>query len=276
MPRIRARLVWLIPQGEIFVLFCELLGLAKQYLPISASHLQATLSRSSLAKSSTWALRRLRLCSLRSTQSGPNQGANSGRLLFLEPLLQICEGAADQYRVVITTQLMMQGVLLLGLIVAGISDVRSSRVPNILTFSLALTGLGFHSIADSGSGFLFSVEGFGLGLVLLLGFYMYGGMGAGDVKLLAAVGAVVGPQNVFVGFLFTALFGGLYAVALMVWHVGLARTAERIKVILVSMVFMRVNVTDSLGETTLPKLRYALVIGLGTLMGEGYLWFHVH
>jgi len=171
---------------------------------------------------------------------------------------------------------MMQGVLLLGLIVAGISDVRSSRVPNILTFSLALTGLGFHSIADSGSGFLFSVEGFGLGLVLLLGFYIYGGMGAGDVKLLAAVGAVVGPQNVFVGFLFTALFGGLYAVALMVWHVGLARTAERIKVILVSMVFMRVNVTDSLGETTLPKLRYALVIGLGTLMGEGYLWFHVH
>ena len=102
------------------------------------------------------------------------------------------------------------------------------------------------------------------------------GMGAGDVKLLASVGAVVGPQNVFVGFLFTSLFGGLYAVALMVWRVGLSQTAERIKIILVSMVFMKVNVADSLGETSLPKLRYALVIGLGTLFGEGYLWFHVN
>ena len=85
------------------------------------------------------------------------------------------------------------------------------------------------TISDSGHGILFSVEGMGLGFALLLGFYMYGGMGAGDVKLLAAIGAVVGPFNVFVGFLFASLLGGLYAVAVMVWHLGLARTAERIE-----------------------------------------------
>lgn len=197
------------------------------------------------------------------------------RDIFREPFLQICAKAADQYPVVITTQIVMHGVLLLGLVVAGITDVRSSRVPNILTLPLALSGLGFHTIADSGNGLVFSLEGLGLGLVLLLGFYVYGGMGAGDVKLLAAVGAVVGPYSVFVGFLFTALFGGLYAVALMIWQLGLSQTAERIKIILVSMVIMKVNVADSLGETSLPKLRYALVIGLGTLVGEGYLWFHV-
>ncbi len=60
-------------------------GLAKQYLPIFASQLQAILSRSSLAKSSTWALLRLQFCSLRSTQSNPNLGANSGKVLFREP-----------------------------------------------------------------------------------------------------------------------------------------------------------------------------------------------
>ena len=174
-----------------------------------------------------------------------------------------------------TTQLVMHGVLLLGLIAAGITDVRSSRVPNVLTFSLALSGLGFHTIADSGNGFLFSLEGLGLGFVLLLGFYVYGGMGAGDVKLLAAVGAVVGPLNVFVGFLFASLFGGLYAVVVMVWHLGLGQTAERTKVLLVSLVFMKVNVAASLEQTSLPKLRYALVIGLGTLIGEGYQWFQV-
>lgn len=177
--------------------------------------------------------------------------------------------------VVMTTQLVIHGILLLGVIAAGITDVRSSRVPNFITFTLALCGLGFHAISDSGAGILFSVEGLGLGLALLLGFYMYGGMGAGDVKLLAAVGAIVGPFNVFVGFLIASLLGGLYAVAVMIWHLGLAQTAERTKIILVSMVFMKVNVADSLEQTSLPKLRYALVIGLGTLIGQGYQWFQV-
>lgn len=174
---------------------------------------------------------------------------------------------------VMTTELVMYGVLVMGLLAAGISDVRSSRVPNVLTGPLALFGLGFHTISASGNGLLFSLEGLGLGFCLLLGFYVYGGMGAGDVKLLAAVGAMVGPSNVFMGFLFASLFGGLYAIAMMCWHLGLAHTAERIKVLLVSMVFMRINVAASLDQTPLPKLRYALVIGLGTLTGQGYQWF---
>ena len=174
-----------------------------------------------------------------------------------------------------TTHLVIQGVLLIGLIAAAVTDVRSRRVPNGITFSLALVGLGFHTVSESGSGILFSLEGLGLGLILFLGFYMYGGMGAGDVKLLAAVGAIVGPHNVFVGFLIASLLGGLYAVAVMIWHLGLAQTAERIKIILVSMVFMKVNVAASLEESSLPRLRYALVIGLGTLVGQGYQWFQV-
>lgn len=175
----------------------------------------------------------------------------------------------------INTELVIHAILLIGLITAGITDVRSSRVPNFITLPLALIGLGFHAISDSGNGILFSLEGLGMGFCLLIGFYAYGGMGAGDVKLLAAIGAVVGPLNVFVGFLFASLLGGLYAIAMMGWHLGLAKTAERIKIILVSMVFMKVNVAASLEQTALPKLRYALVLGLGTLMGQGYQWFHV-
>ena len=175
----------------------------------------------------------------------------------------------------IATEYVIHGVLLIGLIAAGVTDVRSSRVPNVITFSLALVGLGFHTLSESGNGLLFSAEGVGLGFTLLIGFYVYGGMGAGDVKLLAAVGAIVGPLNVFMGFLFASLLGGLYAVAIMCWHLGLAQTAERIKVILLSMVFMKVNVAASLEQTTLPKLRYALVLGLGTLIGQGYQWFQV-
>ncbi len=174
-----------------------------------------------------------------------------------------------------TTQIVMYGVLFFGLLIAGILDVRSSRVPNFLTFPLALIGMGFHAFSESGAGIVFSLSGLGLGLVLLLGFYMYGGMGAGDVKLLAAVGAIVGPLNVFVGFLIATLLGGLYAVAVMVWHLGLSGTAERIMTLFVTLVFMKTNVASSLEETSLPKLRYALVIGLGTLIGEGYQWSQV-
>ncbi len=174
-----------------------------------------------------------------------------------------------------TTQIAMYGVLFFGLLIAGILDVRSSRVPNFLTFPLAVIGIGFHTFSDSGAGIVFSLSGLGLGLVLLLGFYMYGGMGAGDVKLLAAVGAIVGPLNVFVGFLIATLLGGLYAVAVMIWHLGLSRTAERIMTLFVTLVFMKTNVASSLEETSLPKLRYALVIGLGTLIGEGYQWSQV-
>lgn len=185
---------------------------------------------------------------------------------------QKCQKGFDENSMDMTIPLGIYGVLLLGLLWAGITDLRSSRVPNFVTFPLALFGLGFHSIAVSGHGVLFSLEGLGLGLVLLLGFYAYGGMGAGDVKLLAAIGAVVGPLHVFVGFLFAALFGGLYAVAMMVWHLGLSRTAERIMILFVSLVFMRANVAASLEETSLPRLRYALVIGLGTLMSQENQW----
>ncbi len=177
------------------------------------------------------------------------------------------------YPVIMITPLFIHGVLLLGIICAAVVDVRSSRVPNLITFPLALVGLAFHALSDSGNGILFSVAGLGLGFIFLIGFYIYGGMGAGDVKLLAAIGAVVGPLNVFMGFLFASLLGGLYALAMMGWYLGLAKTAERIKIILVGMVFMRINVADSLEQTTLPKLRYALVIGLGTLIGQGYQWF---
>ncbi len=171
-----------------------------------------------------------------------------------------------------TTELIIYGVLLTAVIAAGITDVLSSRVPNYITFPLALIGLGFHAFSDSGAGILFSFAGLGLGLALLLGFYVYGGMGAGDVKLLAAVGAIVGPFNVFVGFLIATMLGGLYAVAVMIWHLGLPRTAERITTLFVTLVFMKTNVAASLEETALPKLRYALVIGLGTLIGQGYQW----
>ena len=96
-------------------------------------------------------------------------------------------------------------------------------------------------------------------------------MGAGDVKLLGAVGAIIGPTDVFIAFLVTASLGGLYAIGLMMLTWGLPSTAERVRVILTTWLVTRIFTTPppaaSAGQ---PKLRYGLVIGLGTLGAQGW------
>lgn len=69
------------------------------------------------------------------------------------------------------------------------SDLRSRRIPNIIVFPAALVGLAFNLGLRGWEGLLFGLKGLGLAFVLLLIPYMVGGMKAGDVKFLMAVGA---------------------------------------------------------------------------------------
>ncbi len=170
------------------------------------------------------------------------------------------------------TYIFLISILSFALIGAAVTDVRSSKIPNIITFPLASIGLIIHGISDGVEGVLFSLEGLALGFGLLLIFYMLGGMGAGDVKLLSAVGAIIGPYDVFIAFLMTSCLGGLYAVGLMVLTWGLPSTAERVKVILTTWLVTRVVATPSSAESNQPKLRYGLVIGLGALGSQAWRW----
>lgn len=93
-----------------------------------------------------------------------------------------------------------------------IIDTVYSRIPNIASLLFLLTGLGHHLYSAGASGLLFSVLGMLTGLFLLLVPYLMGGMGAGDVKAMAALGALLGPAAIFQVFLYTGLIGGLLAV----------------------------------------------------------------
>ena len=102
-------------------------------------------------------------------------------------------------------------------VAAAATDLRSRRIPNWLTLSGVCAGLllnwaisGLHGIGTAVSGMAL---GFGCYFVL----YCLRAMGAGDVKLMAAVGAVVGPGNWVAVFIASALAGGVLAVALMIW-----------------------------------------------------------
>ncbi len=96
--------------------------------------------------------------------------------------------------------------------VATVTDLRSRRVPNWLTFPFMVTGPvlsiwlgGWHGLAQS-------LEGFGLGAAIYGLLHMLGGMGMGDVKLCAGIGAWVGPEQLLVALVTTAIAGGLMAV----------------------------------------------------------------
>ena len=113
-------------------------------------------------------------------------------------------------------------------IVAGVAatviDIRQRRVPNVLTMGvasagllLAMAGLGTATVGGA-------LGGIALGLVLLLPAHMFGAMGAGDVKLLAAFGALLGPADVFDAFLRAAILGGVIALAVALWRGRLRET----------------------------------------------------
>jgi prepilin peptidase CpaA len=99
-----------------------------------------------------------------------------------------------------------------GLAVATAVDIRTRRIPNELTATMAGLGVGLSAAGVSGVSLWASMFGFVLGLALMMPGHVLGATGAGDVKLMAAVGALIGPAHVVSAFLFTAVAGGVLAV----------------------------------------------------------------
>jgi prepilin peptidase CpaA len=92
-------------------------------------------------------------------------------------------------------------------------DLRERRVPNPLTLGIAGLGLLLAALHTTGVGVTGALAGMGLGLALMLPGHLIGATGAGDVKLMAAVGSFLGPSLVFRAFLYSALAGGVLALA---------------------------------------------------------------
>lgn len=149
--------------------------------------------------------------------------------------------------------------------IAVIVDLHSSRIPNWLTLSAMGFALAAHAWLNGVHGILFSLSGLGVGLGLLLLVYLAGGMGAGDVKLMAAVGAMVGPYGVLSIALLSALIGGLYALGAMSYQWGIAAVGQRLVYAAYGAVLT--GGTGWMKEFRLPfKLRYGLAIAGGTLL----------
>jgi prepilin peptidase CpaA len=113
-------------------------------------------------------------------------------------------------------------------LIASATDLWKFKVYNVLTFPTLGLGIIVSAILGGWSGVGSSLLGVCLGFGLLIVFFAVGGVGAGDVKLLAAVGAWLGPYLTYQVFIASALFGGLYALILVLIRSGMMGMAIEI------------------------------------------------
>jgi prepilin peptidase CpaA len=108
------------------------------------------------------------------------------------------------------------------LVVAAVIDGLKLKVPNWITFPMIISGWVYSATCVAGypwwEGLMYSLAGTVVGLVLLLPAYAIGGMGAGDVKLLAGVGAWVWGTTTLYAFAVSAIVGGIIAVAMVMFR----------------------------------------------------------
>ncbi len=106
------------------------------------------------------------------------------------------------------------------LVVAAVIDGLKLKVPNWITYPMILSGWIYSTAVSPYAGWdglWYSLLGTAVGLGLLLPAYAIGGMGAGDVKLLAGVGAWMWPSVTFFAFVVSALVGGVIAIGMIAW-----------------------------------------------------------
>lgn len=129
----------------------------------------------------------------------------------------------------------VQLLVFLMIIPAAIFDLRQRRVPNWITLPGIVMALALNAFLYETPGLWLSLKGLGLACLIYFPLYLLRGMGAGDVKLMAAIGAAVGPMD-WLGVLFlTAIFGGLAAVVVTAIHGRFRRTLWNLWFILLSL-----------------------------------------
>ena len=158
-------------------------------------------------------------------------------------------------------------------LVACATDLRSRRIPNVLTFGAAAMAVVFHAVTGGLGGVAAAVGGWLVGAAIFFLPFALGGMGGGDVKLLAALGAWLGPSMVVWLALYTGVAGGVAAV-IVALSFGYLPTALRNMWLLLT--HWRVSGLRPLGEVSLagaggPRLAYAIPIFIGTAVT---VWLH--
>jgi len=161
-------------------------------------------------------------------------------------------------------------VLSAGLLIATIVDLRTRRIPNELTGTMAAAGLGLAVAGWSGLSITGVVLGCAIGLALMLPGHLLGATGAGDVKLMAAIGTLIGPLLIIKAVLFTALAGGVLAVMVAIQR-------QRLRVALAGTGRMMASPAgvkrEVAAKTKASRFAYGPAIAIGSMAAVLSSWF---
>ena len=164
-------------------------------------------------------------------------------------------------------------VLALGAAAAA-TDTTTRRIPNALTFGAAAVGVAFAAATGGVQGLGWSVAGWMVGLLLFLPLFALRAMGGGDVKLLAAFGAWLGPALVCWVAVYGAIAGGALALPLVLWRGRLRTTIANMWGVVTHwrLAGVQPHPVVTLDNPDALRMPYALPIALGVLVT---LWLRV-
>lgn len=157
---------------------------------------------------------------------------------------------------------------------AGLSDLRTRRIPNRLTVPALLIGLGVNAVAGGWHGFMQGLEGAAIGLGLLLPVVLLRGLGAGDWKLMGALGAFVGPNKTVEILLVSVFLAGGWGVVEMVRQRRVKSTLWNLWELVHGFVVfgLQPNPNISIDNPPLIKLPFGAVTAVATAVALSAAW----
>lgn len=150
--------------------------------------------------------------------------------------------------------------------VCAYSDWRYRKVFNFAVVSAIVLGFGMNYYYSGLPGLGRSFVGLAAGFSFLFVFYLLGGMGAGDVKFMAAIGCLKGLRFVLIGGLYGAVLGGIAAIVIMLFEKRLVRTVKRIFTSLFMLVTFRTTDVIKIQPGQAAYLPYTIFLSLGLII----------
>lgn len=159
-------------------------------------------------------------------------------------------------------------------------DLRSKRIPNYLTLTGIILGIIINIYSNGRQGLVFSLFGTFIGLLMLLIPFILGGMGGGDVKLMAAIGALKGWRFVLLTTIYSGLVGGIIIIIIIIKQKKLLITLKRVLAIILKPLMFVLTFTfenkklkqfnswllDSQIDWEKQYIPYGVAIGIGAIM----------
>lgn len=160
--------------------------------------------------------------------------------------------------------MLANAVLLIVVAICVVTDLKSRKIYNKVIFPTLVFAFALHAAVDGWSGTLYALLGLAVGFSILLIPYLMGGMGAGDVKLLAVVGAIKGAGFVWNASIYMALFGAVMALGVLLFKDGIRKRLRFIGYVLLCLRFkMKPNLQ---GHWTSGAYPYGVAIAGGSII----------